>query len=682
MEGLYFYKLVSPYKEDTTKDCKLTVNEIDHNFFTLKEASIVDVYLEEGTQKLVLVCKNGDKLVADMSALVPNTEFKVEYDTVNGILTLTHAGQVNVIDKLVTMDNAAETIVKYTVADGTLCGAGREDSPLGLNPMEKTSTFKAVKQVINRVKGDSLPSSKVAVKGDRYLTYEETSVFGYLYNFHDVQEIADDLTNGWRIPTKEDWDNMLNAVEMCDGDRTHDSLSCNSMLGQYAGTFLKAAYLWDGCENREEIDTLMGNEGRAEYYDDLVENDGLKEPIAPKKNPKHTKGIDKYGLGILGAGYGDGYQMMEYFGRRGKYWTNTMSHVTDVYTKRFDCDKSGVIQLAENPRSVCSLRLVKDYNGHNYTGTDSILGVTYNTSLMPSLNTSHGYTIWTSSNIAAYQQKYHPVEPQAGDSKEMRKAYFMNEWDGEEWIKKELLEGDTLVIHIGPDGDFHREYRLVHGELVNVARDIISIVMNKYDKDIHDLQNRMDLAESDIVSLREKTTALEAVDQDMWAAINKEVADRDSVDQQMWSTIATEMQAREQVDAQMWDAINAATEGRNEVDAQIWAAIKMESEAREAVDRDIWAAVNKTTEERNQVDQQMWDELINESKTREDNDNAIWADLNAEIERSVAKDDYLEGRLINQDSSSYSCEDGVLVLGTDKPENTITIQLNGNYGTF
>jgi hypothetical protein len=301
---------------------------------------------------------------------------------------------------------------------------------------------------------------------------------------------------------------------------------------------------------------------------------------------------------------------------------------------------------------------------------------------MPSLNTSHGYTIWTSSNIAAYQQKYHPVEPQAGDSKEMRKAYFMNEWDGEEWIKKELLEGDTLVIHIGPDGDFHREYRLVHGELVNVARDIISIVMNKYDKDIHDLQNRMDLAESDIVSLREKTTALEAVDQDMWTAINKEVADRDSVDQQMWSTIATEMQAREQVDAQMWDAINAATEGRNEVDAQIWAAIKMESEAREAVDRDIWAAVNKTTEERNQVDQQMWDELINESKTREDNDNAIWADLNAEIERSVAKDDYLEGRLINQDSSSYSCEDGVLVLGTDKPENTITIQLNGNYGTF
>ena len=40
MDGLYYYKLVSPYKEDVTKNCKLTVNEIDHNFFTLKESDI------------------------------------------------------------------------------------------------------------------------------------------------------------------------------------------------------------------------------------------------------------------------------------------------------------------------------------------------------------------------------------------------------------------------------------------------------------------------------------------------------------------------------------------------------------------------------------------------------------------------------------------------------------------
>ena len=40
MNGLYFYKLVSPYPEDVTKNCKLTINEIDSNFLTLKDNDI------------------------------------------------------------------------------------------------------------------------------------------------------------------------------------------------------------------------------------------------------------------------------------------------------------------------------------------------------------------------------------------------------------------------------------------------------------------------------------------------------------------------------------------------------------------------------------------------------------------------------------------------------------------
>ena len=39
-ESLYFYKLVSPYKEDVTKNCKLTINEVDSNFLTLKDNDI------------------------------------------------------------------------------------------------------------------------------------------------------------------------------------------------------------------------------------------------------------------------------------------------------------------------------------------------------------------------------------------------------------------------------------------------------------------------------------------------------------------------------------------------------------------------------------------------------------------------------------------------------------------
>ena len=40
MDGLYYYKLVSEYPEDVTKNCKLTIQEIDHDLKTLKDFHI------------------------------------------------------------------------------------------------------------------------------------------------------------------------------------------------------------------------------------------------------------------------------------------------------------------------------------------------------------------------------------------------------------------------------------------------------------------------------------------------------------------------------------------------------------------------------------------------------------------------------------------------------------------
>ena len=237
MEGLYFYKLVSPYSEDVTKDCKLTVNEIDHNFITLKDADIKECYVNETDNSFVIELRNGEKLVADMSHFIQDFEIKVEYDEANGEIKLYHHGVVDVIDHLVTRENVAHLIVKHTIADATICGAGKEDSPLGINPLEKTSCFKAVNHVIDRTKGEKLPMPNHVTKGERFLAYENVSTHGYLYNFLDAQELNNDLINGWRIPTKADWDNMLNAIEVCDHDKNHDSLSCNTMLGFMAGKY-------------------------------------------------------------------------------------------------------------------------------------------------------------------------------------------------------------------------------------------------------------------------------------------------------------------------------------------------------------------------------------------------------------------------------------------------------------
>ncbi len=63
MKGLYFYKLISKYSEDVTKNCKLTVNEIDSNFYTLKEADIISGKYDTETMSLILTRVGGEQIV-------------------------------------------------------------------------------------------------------------------------------------------------------------------------------------------------------------------------------------------------------------------------------------------------------------------------------------------------------------------------------------------------------------------------------------------------------------------------------------------------------------------------------------------------------------------------------------------------------------------------------------------
>ena len=66
-KGLYYYKLVSEYPEDITKQCKLTINEIDSNFKTLKDEDIKSAELDEVTKSVILTRNNGEKLVVDLT---------------------------------------------------------------------------------------------------------------------------------------------------------------------------------------------------------------------------------------------------------------------------------------------------------------------------------------------------------------------------------------------------------------------------------------------------------------------------------------------------------------------------------------------------------------------------------------------------------------------------------------
>lgn len=626
MKGLYFYKLVSPYSEDVTKDCKLTVNEIDHNFLTLKNADIRDFYIDNENGFLVLESNNGEKFKADISHFSKNV--CVEFDKDAGTIAIHHDGVVDVIDELITKSNISSEIETNIMTDETLNGNGGNNNPLGLTNVEKTSSYKSVIKVIDKTQGYHLPCSDKNKLGDRYLTYEEYNEHGYLYNYHSAQRFVQELHSDWRIPTKADWDNMLNAIEVCGEDKNHDVSSCNNVLGKLAGKYLKSQDKWVKVNN---CNAPMHNPCNCGCNDSDISNEGddifIEDECAPKPKPVTPYGVDAYGMRILPSGYGDGGMMMDYFGRRAKFWTSTDVGISNLYVKRFDYDRSGVSQYAENPRSLASLRLVKDYDGGNFNAIETINGVNYKAVLMPAENTKHGFSIWLASNIAASQNKYCPVLPNNGELLSDKKVFFINEWNGFDWDKKELQEGDSLMIKFGPDCDKDAEYRLVNGGLINIKKDIISTVENKYDDAIDDLKSHVDVIEDEIIDIKTSISN-----------INNKIVDLESEDKRLDEKIDAETKTREEVDTQLLRNV----EELKEVDTQILASLSAE------------------TEERKEVD----------AKLRED--------IDAEIERSVAAD----SRLISQSGSTYNCANGVLTLVTDDPKNTIIIDLDSNYGTF
>ena len=187
-KGLYFYKLQSPYPEDVTKNCKLTINEIDSNFLALKDMDIKTAEFIRESKTLVLTRNNGEKLIVPLTDVTYNLNVEtscsesgksitISYDCVDGPKTI-------VIDNLVTIDTLkgmiGHDILTKVITDGTLKGDGTIDSPLGINGVERTGMYAPVKGKIDLTNGGSLP--EVAKLGTRYVTVEYVNDYGYLYN--------------------------------------------------------------------------------------------------------------------------------------------------------------------------------------------------------------------------------------------------------------------------------------------------------------------------------------------------------------------------------------------------------------------------------------------------------------------------------------------------------------------
>ena len=674
INGITYYKLKSPYNGDVTKNCSVSGIEIDNNFFTLEGRDVKSITVD-GTD-IVLNLLNGEQLKA--VDVLDNFITNISFDKENGILKAYHNnGDVEEFDGFVSIhEHNDHKHLDAVASNETLIGNGTHEKPLKLAEAYKTGQFKPVDKIVTDKKTEK------PFVGERVLVSEERSAYGLLYNYSEVIQIACELNNThskWRIPSKADWDDMLNAIEPCKDNKNHDKSTPDRYFGKWAGKLLKSKYYWKDykgceCDCKDDEDEEMDGCHCGKHRICKPTYCGEFDTCHFKAGKFNTQGIDKYGFTVLPSGYTDDGGIMNYFGERACFWTSTNMEYTNIFTKRFEYNSNKVYQGSVPAKCRMSLRLVKDYTGDNYTESENILGQNYPTVLMPSVK--NGKAVWTSINVyytspsckgchCGCNGMNDNLDPIPNPNDILIKKYYIDEWNGFKWLRNEFKEGDSVVVKTAPDGKKDIEYRLVDGELTNIHTMVKNTVVDEITPIITDMENRFT------------------------EALNQEKSDRENADTELQSQITAEVQRATEKDVYLETTLgnfgketakafetlnNALVTSINNINT----ALQTEAETRAAADEDLQRKLDKDAQDLvNAVTE------INEEIARLDGvDNEIKEALAAETEERKAKDEELDGDLLDNTKTVFDAENGIIKLKSKDGSNDIDIQLTMNFGQF
>ena len=683
-KGLYYYKLQSPYPEDVTKNCKLTINEIDSNFLSLKDEDIKSAVFDKESKAVILTRNDGDTIAVDLSDATYNLNVDKDCTDSGVTLTITFDGKNGqesfTINNIVTADtfkNVIENnVLSKVITDGTLKGDGTVTAPLGINGTEKTGVLAPVKEVIDLTNGRKLPTA--AKKGTRYLTIESVNDYGYLYN------VAKADGKGWRVPSKADWDALLDSIEPC-SYANHETASCHAELGRYAGKYLKSECGWVGQEDCSCTSTKPMNGCELPSTDNSYVD--ASDSTVPSQTIDTPKGIDKYGFGILPSGYAmlDGYNRPTFneYKSTAIFWTT--SHVygdenQDIYVKKFDWNKSGVMQEAQCPTPYLSVRLVKDYDGSNYFDTEYIDGVAYKTVLMPKSK-----QVWLASNYAKKEGfiKYteggevpEVVDVNNGLVRDNRKVMFINEWNGDYWEKRPMNEGETVIVEDNCSMSGSSEVKTIcwsneNGEKECVDVEIPTVVQNNLSYRVYTtencdqaLVNVDDLAIERILNTiipiieNERNERLES-ESEIRLAISAETQARISGDTELSSRIEFEESNRKTADTNLWTEINNEKLARVSGDTELSIRIDEEVSARTEADNAIEEKINSLSGDTNASLEAIRAAISAETKARKDADADLETRLNGEVERAKGAEAALGDRITAEEDRATQAENSL-----------------------
>ena len=411
-ERIYFYKLQSPYPEDVTLNCKLSMTEMDENFLSFKDNDINSASYDKDSMVISIIRNNGDEIKLDLSELGDDINDRIE-EAISGLTPESGSTQVDIdingelMDDgtlVLTWNNASgetsTTISGFLTRNGirhddTISGDSNVYNPLRVSDNERTGKYKPVIGIV-----DELPSDNLSI-GDRYITKHSISEFGRLYDINGLELVKNALEkNGslWRIPTKEDWDKLLDYADLCE-DNMYDVDSIGEYLGNIAGKVLKSVDYWEDNEN-----------------------------------------LDNFGFSVVPAGFvEDG--MLYGSGNEARLWTDTNIDVDKKYIKGFNSTHDNVLQDESKDGGRYSIRLVMDIGDSYSSGNANIFGCSYDVINFNELNQA-----WISTNLNYNISNAHCEQYEYDYDGIIKERYVLNHWNGKEWEKKELSGGDEINV--------------------------------------------------------------------------------------------------------------------------------------------------------------------------------------------------------------------------------------------
>ena len=336
LPGITYFKL-RPSEEtkiegDYTKNCGLTGDEIDKNFFFLRSMDIKTAYTitEEGKQILVLErmgCGREIRVdITDQDAY--DHEFRVDDGYIyvkypDGHEDPIRDGEGNPVRFLIEGYNVR------VVTDASIGGDGTYQHPINVDLAYRTGTYTPADFFVDLTCPEARINDYENIgHGHAIVTKENVSRFGMLYTFNQAQKIDEALARegrGWRIPTREDWAKLLNWAEPDEENRNHD-IERSGNLGCVAGARLKSTVYWDGKANSDDFHFTV-------------------YPVGLCPEDFNTAEPNQYGYTGL-------Y-------KTSSFWSSTEKD-GEVYVRTFSYGHDDVAQYTESPMRRLSIRLVRD----------------------------------------------------------------------------------------------------------------------------------------------------------------------------------------------------------------------------------------------------------------------------------------------------------------------------------